>query len=72
MMKSSNHTLLHTHYIDDLFFIWKEERAMRFVNKINANDWGIRLTLKSDTQKIEFHDLLITQENWDFCTSTFF
>lgn len=45
---------------------------MTFVENINSNDWGIRLTPKYDSTKMEFLDLMISQEENQFTTSTFF
>lgn len=46
--------ILYKSYIDDLFLISKgnEEEAMRFVDRINGNDQGIRLTLNSINIKL--------------------
>lgn len=45
---------------------------MDFVQKIKSNDWGIKLTPKFHPKKIEFLDIMISQEEKCFTTSTFF
>lgn len=68
------HILVYKRYITDLFLIWKgdETKAMNFVQKIYSNKWRIKLTPKFAPFKIEFLDLMISQENNRFTTSTYF
>lgn len=56
------------------FFIWRgtQEEANCFTNHLNSNNWGLSFTANSNSQEIEFLDLLVSLTNKKFITSTFF
>ncbi|KAJ1185013.1 hypothetical protein NDU88_001809 [Pleurodeles waltl] len=56
-----NRAVLWFRYIDDLFLIWKgsEKDAIQFIQKLNENDYNIRLTYNISPSSIEFLDTKI-------------
>lgn len=66
--------ILFKSYINDLFFLWRGDatEAEGFVELLNSNTWGIKFTPNFNQTKILFLDLLITHDEYEYITCTFF